>query len=96
MTPNNNLPTLSMDGNGGWELILPACVLPVDITNITVSDDGIYLETAGGDYDLVTFDDLVEVMVLGRLGRVIANGNGHWPSPTVYFVEDSPGVIPLH
>lgn len=95
MTPNTALPTLSLDSHGGWELILPASVLPGNVANITVSDEGIYLETETGLYDLITFDDLLDIAVPGRI--VSVNGNGHWPSPQLYYlVDNSPDARPLN
>lgn len=96
MTPNTTLPTISLDSHGGWELILPAAVLPRNVANITITDDGIYLEMETGAYDLLTFDDLLDIAVPGRLVPVSHNGNGHWPGPTIYYVNDSPGAIPMH
>lgn len=96
-TVNQSLPTLSFGPGNGWEIILPVDALPHGIANITVTDDGIYLETTSGDYDLITYQDLIDVMVPGRLGRIIASPNGHgWPVVAVISVEDSPGVIPTN
>ncbi len=94
---NATLPTLSFGPGNGWEIILPAPALPAGIANITVSDDGIYLETTSGEYDLITYQDLLDVMVPARLGRIIASPNGHgWPAVTAIYLEDSPGVIPMN
>lgn len=91
---NKHLPTLSLDAGNGWEIILPAETLPSGIANITVTDDGIYLETTGGEYDLITYQDLLDVMVPDRLGRILASPNGHgWPATAVVYMEDIPGVI---
>ena len=105
---NQHLPTLSFDAGNGWEIILPADNLPAGIANITVTDDGIYLETTSGEYDLITYQDLLDVMVPDRLGRILASpsdrvgaavsrSNGHgWPVVAAIYVEDSPGVIPTN
>jgi hypothetical protein len=94
---NQHLPTLSFDAGNGWEIILPAESLPSGIANITVTDDGIYLETTSGEYDLITYQDLIDVMVPDRLGRILASPNGHgWPVAAAIYVEDSPGVIPIN
>ena len=91
---NQTLPTLSFDPGNGWEIILPVEALPAGIANITVTDDGIYLETQAGEYDLITYQDLLDVMVPDRLGRIMASPNGHgWPSATAIYLEDSPSVI---
>ena len=92
---NSTLPTLSFAPGNGWEIILPAESLPSGIANITVTDDGIYLETTSGDYDLITYQDLLDVMVPARLSRIIASPNGHsWPVATAIYLPDTIGVIP--
>ena len=95
---NTTLPTLSLDAGGHWELILPAAILPAAIATVNVSEDGIYLETVDGSYDLLTWDDLLTVSIPGRLGQVLASNNGRvqWPNPRIYLVDDSMGVIPMH
>lgn len=84
-------PTLTIDKRGNWELILPAVVFPDGIVNITVSTNGIYVEAADGQYDLITFDDLRDIAIPGRVSAIPTNGHGPW----IYAIEDSPSVIPM-
>lgn len=94
MTPNANLPTLCLSSDS-WELILPATVLPALIANITISPDGIYIENIDGEYDLISYADLEQIMVPNRGFMPGRNGHSGWPAPSYYFVEDSPPAIPL-
>lgn len=95
MTPNTHLPTLCLNGES-WELILPANVLPPMIANITMSEDGIYIETLHGEYDLISYGDLKEIMVPNRAAYLPGrNELSGWPAPTFYFVDDSPPAIPI-
>lgn len=87
-------PTLTVDRRGNWEFILPASVLPGDCAKITVSANGIYVEDIDGRYDLITFDDVADCAIPGRLAAIPSNGHG--PSPWIYAIEDSFGVISMH
>ena len=94
---NQHLPTLSLDSDGHWEFILPAAVLPGEVRKLIVSEDGIYVEFITGDYDLVTWDDVQDIAVPGRLQYAQPSPNGHgWPSATAIYLEDSPAVIPIN
>ena len=88
------IPTMSIDGNGHWEFILPAAALPAGVSNITCSPDGIYIETADG-YDLICWAELLDIMVPYRPGLISPNGSRPaWPAITaIYIDDDSPGVI---
>lgn len=96
---NTQLPTLSLDASGHWEFILPAAVLPGDTAKLIVSEDGIYIEFVAGDYDLITWTDIAEIAVPGRLGALLPpghNGASGWPAPKYILVdEDGPGFISL-
>jgi len=95
MTPiNTQLPTLSLDEHGGWEFILPATVLPAMIAAISITDDGIYIETFDGAYDLISYADLEDMIVPGRLGMAVASSNGHsaW-AVTALYLPDPINVI---
>jgi hypothetical protein len=92
------LPTLLLN-HGYWKLILPAAIQPPEVANITISEDGVYIEFITGDYDLITWDDIAGIAIPGRLSAILAspNGNGRstqWPNPAAWLVDDSPGVIP--
>jgi hypothetical protein len=94
-TINTQLPTLALDEHGGWELILPATVLPAMIAAISITDNGIYIETTDGAYDLISYADLEDMIIPGRLGRVVASSNGAsaWVVNAIYL-PDTIGVIP--
>lgn len=86
-------PTMIFDPRGNWEFILPAAVFPDGIVNITVSTNGIYVEAADGQYDLITFDDLRDIAIPGRVSAIPTNGHG--PSAWIYAIEDNLGVIAM-
>lgn len=57
------LPHLHIDSDVAWEVIIPRVALAsTDLTNVTITPDGIYIENTGGDWDILPFSELAECL----------------------------------
>ncbi len=60
--------TVEDDGGGFYHVEIGADVRPAGLTELTVNPAGIYVEDAEGNWDLVSWDELEE-MLEGRMGK---------------------------
>lgn len=50
-------------GEAGWEIQLPALALSdTDLLNVTISPYGIYVENTNGDWDVIPYSELSELL----------------------------------
>lgn len=67
----------------GWEIILPPAVIaPAGLTNLTFTDQGIYLSDTAGRWDYIPYTELASLLQHGpdatvTLTPTMPNGNGN-------------------
>lgn len=58
-----NYPLLRMDSDLSWEVYLPAKPFDgTDLVNVTITPDGIYVEKTVGDWDIIPFSELSQLL----------------------------------
>lgn len=63
MTPIRTLPRTTLDSDLGWEIIIPEITLAnTGLAKVSVTPDGIYIESPDGHYDLLPFAELAELL----------------------------------
>ena len=63
MKPMN--PIIKHDTDLGWEMFVPQHLLPLELRVISVSPAGLYIETVNGEWDLIPFQDLADLVAVG-------------------------------
>ena len=61
----NDLPVITIGNEDycqSYEVEVPAKDLPANLTNVTLSDRGLYLELANGRWDLIPFSELADLV----------------------------------
>lgn len=66
------LPTIEIDDpeNGAWTVSLPESLLPADVSEIVMSDRGLYIELSDGRYDFIPWDEVGELADVEGADRV--------------------------
>ena len=103
LTYKDRYPGLRADSDLDWEVTMPTCVLvPADLVNCTITPDGIYVENTAGDWDIIPFSELSQLLqgagcrnlderidlVDPRLSMIAQLGN------TVVRMPGQPGYVP--
>jgi hypothetical protein len=56
-------PLIRIDEDASWEVYLPPEPFDdTDLVNVTITTDGIYVENTDGDWDIIPFSELSELM----------------------------------
>lgn len=63
MNPMN--PIIKHDTDLGWEMFVPQHLLPIELRVISMSPAGLYVETVNDEWDLIPFQDLVDLVAVG-------------------------------
>lgn len=63
MKPQN--PIIKRDKDIGWEVMVPPDLLPVTLRCVSISPEGLYIETKDEAWDMIPFQDLADLVDIG-------------------------------
>lgn len=63
MKPQN--PIIKRDTDIGWEIFVPPSMLPAELRTVSISPEGLYIETTSDTWDLIPFMDLADLVEVG-------------------------------
>lgn len=59
----SRFPSLRSDSEVGWEITIPIGVFfDTDLVNVTITPEGVYIENLLGDWDIIPFRELSQIL----------------------------------
>lgn len=63
LTYKDRYPGIKADSDLAWEVTMPTCVLaPAGLVNVTITPEGVYIENLLGDWDIIPFRELSQLL----------------------------------